>query len=144
MILQASFTIGRIFFGFILAYVKQRTLIRICASTLVVSTFLLIINPVPEAAIILLAIYGFTLAPIWALMVTNLQQQLGPLHGANAIGFMLAAAGIGIGIFPGIAGFIADRSSLETVPMILFALSIMMMILYEAAIRCKVNTNRSG
>jgi len=144
VILQASFTIGRIFFGFILAYVKQRTLIRICASTLVVSTFLLIINPVPEAAIILLAIYGFTLAPIWALMVTNLQQQLGPLHGANAIGFMLAAAGIGIGIFPGIAGFIADRSSLETVPMILFALSIMMMILYEAAIRCKVNTNRSG
>lgn len=144
VILQASFTIGRIFFGFILAYIKQRTLIRICASTLVASTFLLIINPMPNAAFILLAIYGFTLAPIWALMVTNLQQQLGPLHGANAIGFMLAAAGIGIGIFPGIAGFIADRSSLEAVPMILFVLSIMMMILYEATLCRSVNTHRSS
>jgi predicted MFS family arabinose efflux permease len=110
----------------------------------VASTFLLVINPVPNAAFIMLSIYGFTLAPIWALMVTNLQQQLGPLHGANAIGFMLAAAGIGIGVFSGIGGFIADRNSLEAVPMILFALSIMMMILYEAAIRRRVNTHRSS
>jgi fucose permease len=135
VILQASFTVGRIFFGFVLAYIKPRTLIRICAVSLITATFLLIINPIPNASFILLAVYGFTLAPIWALMVTNLQEQLGPLHGANAIGFMLAAAGIGIGIFPGIAGIISDRSSLEAIPIILFALSIMMMILYEMTVQ---------
>ncbi len=133
--MQASFTIGRIFFGFALVYIKSSTLIRICAATLIASTFLLIVNPVPYASFILLAVYGFTLAPIWALMVTNLQKQLGPMHGANAIGFMLAAAGIGIGVFPGIAGVIADRSSLEVIPVILFILSIIMMVLYEMTIR---------
>jgi len=134
VLLQASFTIGRIFFGFALAYIKPRTLIRICAAILITSTFLLIINPIPNAAFILLALYGFTLAPVWALMVTNMQEQLGPLHGANAIGFMLAAAGIGVGILPGIAGILADRSSLEAIPVVLFTLSIVMMILYERTV----------
>jgi fucose permease len=135
VILQASFTVGRIFFGFALAYIKPRTLIRICSATLIIVTLLIVFNPVPDAAFILLAVYGFTLAPIWALMVTNVQEQLGPLHGANAIGFMLAAAGIGIGVFPGVAGVIADHSGLEAVPVVLFALSVMMMILYEMTIR---------
>ena len=129
--LQASFTIGRIFFGFALAYFKPRTLIRVCAATLVIVTFLLIINPIPNAAFILLAVYGFTLAPIWALTVTNVQERLGPVHGANAIGFLVAAAGIGVGVFPGIAGVLAERSSLEVVPVVLFVLSVMMTVLYE-------------
>jgi fucose permease len=134
VILQASFTIGRFFFGFALAYFKPRTLIRICVATLITTTFILILNPIPNAAFILLAVYGFTLAPIWALMVTNVQEQLGPLHGANAIGFMLAAAGIGLGVLPGIAGVLADRTSLEVIPIVLFALSIVMTILYEMTI----------
>jgi fucose permease len=113
--LQASFTIGRIFFGFALAYFKPRVLIRVCSATLIIATFLLIINPIPNAAFILLAVYGFTLAPIWALMVTNVQERLGPVHGANAIGFLVAAAGIGVGVIPGIAGVLADRSNLEVI-----------------------------
>jgi hypothetical protein len=40
----------------------------------------------------------------------------------------------GIGVFPGIAGIIADRTNLETISVVLFALSIMMMILYEMII----------
>ncbi len=135
VILQASFTIGRIFFGFALAYIKPRTLIRICAATLITTTFLLIINPIPNAAFILLALYGFTLAPIWALMVTTVQEQLGPLHGANAIGFMLAAAGIGLGILPGIAGVLADRTNLEVIPVFLFGLAIAMTTLYEMTLQ---------
>ncbi|MEP6988894.1 MAG: MFS transporter, partial [Chloroflexota bacterium] len=109
-ILQGSFTAGRIFFGFILAYFQPRTLIRACSLLLIITTLLLIINPIPNAAFIVLAVYGFMLAPIWALMVTYLQERLGPLHGANAIGFVVAAAGLGIGILPGLAGFLANRS----------------------------------
>lgn len=134
VILQASFTIGRIFFGFALAYFKPRTLIRVCAATLIIATFLLIINPIPNTTFILLAGYGFTLAPIWALMATNVQERLGPLHGANAIGFLVVAAGIGVGVFPAIAGVLAERSSLEVIPVVLFALSIVIMVLYEITV----------
>lgn len=132
--LQASFTIGRIFFGFALGYFKPRTIIRVCAAALIIVTFLLIINPMPNAAFILLAVYGFTLAPIWALTVINVQEQLGPVHGANAIGFLVAAAGIGAGVLPGIAGVLANRSSLEVIPVILFVLSVMMTAFYEITV----------
>ena len=132
--LQASFTIGRIFFGFALGYFKPRTIIRVCAATLIITTFSLIINPIPNAAFIPLAVYGFTLAPIWALIVTNVQERLGTVHGANAIGFLVAAAGIGAGVLPGIAGVLADRASLEVIPFVLFVLSVMMMVLYEITI----------
>ena len=134
VILQASFTIGRIFFGFALAYFHPRTLIRASAAVILISTFLLMVNPIPNASFILLALYGFTLAPIWALMVTNVQERLGPLHGANAIGFLVAAAGIGVGVLPGIAGVWADRSSLEVIPVFLFVLAIIMTILYELTV----------
>jgi len=133
-ILQASFTAGRIFFGIILPYFKPSTLIRACTLLLMITTFLLIINPIPNGAFIVLAAYGFVLAPIWALMVTYLQERLGPLHGANAIGFVIAAAGLGIGILPGLAGKLAERTSLEVVPVILFVLAIVMAGLYEISV----------
>ncbi|MBI1279838.1 MAG: MFS transporter [Anaerolineaceae bacterium] len=145
-ILQGSFTAGRIFFGIILPYFKPSTLIRACSVVLIVTTFLLIINPLPNTLLveilngkiyfvmIVLAFYGFCLAPIWALMVTYLQERLGPLHGANAIGFMVAAAGIGVGILPGIAGKLAEISSLEVVPVILLVLSIVIAGLYELTV----------
>jgi fucose permease len=56
------------------------------------------------------------------------------VHGANAIGFLVAAAGIGAGVFPGIAGVLANRSSLEAIPVILFVLSVVMTVLYEYTI----------
>jgi MFS family permease len=111
-----------------------------------VTTFLLIINPLPKTLLLdilggkiylvtlVLTVYGFCLAPIWALMVTYLQEKLGPLHGANAIGFMVAAAGIGVGILPGIAGKLAEGSTLEVVPVILFILSVMIAGLYELTV----------
>jgi fucose permease len=133
-ILQGSFTAGRIFFGFALSYFKPRTLIRACTVSLIITTLLLVINPVPNAAFVLLAVYGFMLAPIWALMVTYLQERLGPLHGANAIGFVVAAAGLGIGILPGLTGVLAQRTSLEVVPVILFVMSIVMAGLYELTV----------
>ena len=108
--------------------------------------FLLIVNPLPNTLLfdilngkiylvtLVLAVYGFCLAPIWALMVTYLQEKLGPLHGANAIGFMVAAAGIGVGILPALAGKLAELSSLEVVPIILFVLSIVIAGLYELTV----------
>ena len=134
VLLQVSFTFGRIFFGFVLGYFKSSVVIRVCSAAMVFSTFLLIVNPVPGAAFLVLVVYGFTLAPIWALMVTSVQEWLGPLHGANAIGFLVAGAGVGVGVFPGVAGVLAVRSGLEVIPIILFVLSIVLMGLYELVV----------
>lgn len=151
-ILQGSFTVGRIFFGIILPYFKPSTLIRACVIILIVTTFLLIVNPLPNTLLLdilggkiylvtlVLTVYGFCLAPIWALMVTYIQEKLGPLHGANAIGFMVAAAGIGVGVLPGLAGKLAEVTSLEVVPVILFVLSVIIAGLYELTVNHRLQS----
>ncbi len=150
--LQTSFTIGRIFFGIVLPYFKPTTLIRACGAALIVTTILLIINPMGNTVLfeilgakillgtVVITVYGFFLAPIWAVVVIYLQEQLGPLHGANAIGFMVAAAGLGIGILPGLTGILAKASSFEIVPVILLVLSILMAGVYELAVNGRLKS----
>jgi fucose permease len=79
-----------------------------------------------------LALFGFSLAPIFALMITGTQERLGPVHAPNAIGFQVAAAAAGVGILPGLAGVLATNVGLEIIPWFLLAVTVLMIILYEA------------
>ncbi|MBL8166217.1 MAG: MFS transporter [Anaerolineae bacterium] len=127
-----SFTVGRIVFGAIVTYVKPATLIRACTGLVLVGALLLWWNPIPESGLIALSLYGFALAPIFALLVTNTQDTLGPKHGPNAIGFQVGAASLGLGVLPGLIGVLAEATgSLEVVPPILLVLVAIMAILYE-------------
>lgn len=126
-----SFTVGRIFFGAIVNWLSTAVLVRLCTVGAAVGGLLLWFNPTMELGFAGLALYGFSLAPIFALLVTNTQDVLGPKHGANAIGFQVAAAGMGIGVLPGLAGVLAANSSLEVVPPFLMVLVVIMAVLYE-------------
>lgn len=126
-----SFTVGRIFFGAIVHWVKPSLLIRLCILFVMVGGVLLWLNPSQELGFAGLALFGFALAPIFALLVTNTQDVLGPKHGANAIGFQVAAAGIGLGVLPGLAGVMAASTSLEIVPPFLLVVGLLMAVLYE-------------
>jgi fucose permease len=127
-----SFTVGRIVFGAIVTYVKLALLIRACTGLVLVGALLLWWNPMPESGLIALALYGFALAPIFALLVTNTQDTLGPKHGPNAIGFQVGAASLGLGVLPGLIGVLAEATgSLEVVPPILLVLVLVMAALYE-------------
>jgi fucose permease len=127
----ASFTLSRILFGFIADRFSAHTLIRICLGGLLLGVVLLALNPAPQAGFLWPMLYSFSLAPIFALLVTETQDRLGPTHGPNAIGFQVAAAGTGFGILPGIAGLLANRSGLEIVPSFLLALAFIMIVSYE-------------
>jgi fucose permease len=126
-----SFTVGRIFFGAIVNWVSAALLIRLCTAGAAVGGLLLWLHPTMELSFAGLALYGFALAPIFALLVTNTQDVLGPKHGANAIGFQMAAAGMGLGVLPGLAGVLAANTSLEVVPPFLMVLVVVMAVLYE-------------
>lgn len=125
-----SFTIGRIFFGAIINRVNTHILVQGCLSGAAVGMALLWWNPSDTVSFVGLVIYGFMLAPIFALMVTNTQERLGPSHAPNAIGFQVAAASIGAGGIPGLVGILAERSSLEIIPPFFFVLVIIMAVAY--------------
>lgn len=126
-----SFTVGRIIFGAIVSWIRPAVLIRICTLFVFVGAGLLWLNPSPVLGFAGLALYGFSLAPIFALLVTNTQEVLGPRHGANAIGFQVASAGLGLGLLPGLAGVLAAGGRLEIVPPFLLVVAAIMAVLYE-------------
>jgi fucose permease len=127
-----SFTVGRILFGAIVEQVRPAVLIRLCMGGEALAALLLWWSPVPLAGFLALALFGFAHSPIFALMITYTQERLGPVHAPNAIGLQVGAAGAGVGVLPGLAGVLAARLGLETVPLFLLAGSLMMFLLYEA------------
>lgn len=128
----ASFTVGRIVFGAIVTWLDAGKLVWACIGGALVGGSLYAWNPVNTVGFVGLALTGFFLAPIFALLITRTQERLGPEHAPNAIGFQVAAAGLGIGVLPGLAGVLAERSpiGLEIIPLFFVGLTITLVVLY--------------
>jgi fucose permease len=126
-----SFTVGRIFFGTILAWVRPDVVIRRCLIGMALSLVWLAWKPSGGAGFLPLALLGFSLSPIFALMITGTQDRLGSFHAPNAIGFQVGAAALGVGLLPGLAGRVATRWGLEAIPWFLLAVSGLMLLLFE-------------
>ena len=56
---------------------------------------------------------------------------VGQNHAPNAIGYVVGAAGIGLAIFPWIAGVLAERYSLEAIPPFILGIVIVLFLLFE-------------
>ncbi|MCL4250913.1 MAG: MFS transporter [Anaerolineae bacterium] len=136
-----SFTIGRIVFGFIVTRIEAGRLIRICMAGALAGMALLVWNPFPESGVVALALFGFMFGPIFAILVTATQERMGSLHAANAIGFQVAAATVGVGLLPGVLGVAGVNFGLESITVALLALVIVMAVLYELWRRMPVRSS---
>jgi fucose permease len=72
------------------------------------------------------------------LMISDTQERLGPVHAPNAIGLQVAAAAIGGGALPGLAGVLAKNLGLEVIPPFLLAVTLTMILLIEAIHRPRI------
>jgi fucose permease len=127
-----SFTVGRILFGASLTWIRPVALIRLCMVGAVLGAALLGWKSLAGAGFVGLALFGFSISPIFALMVTSTQERLGPVHAPNAIGLQVAAAALGVGVLPGMAGVLAKHLGLEVIPQFLLAVTVVMIALFEA------------
>jgi fucose permease len=125
----ASFTVGRIFFGAVNLKVAPAVLVRTVALTTIGGVLLLWWSPSDILDLVGLLIIGFSIAPMFATLITHTQKTLGDQHGSNAIGIQMAAASCGVGLMPWLAGFSADALGLETVPPFLLAFMIVLVVL---------------
>lgn len=129
-----SLTVGRIVFGALVARIGIAPLLRTGMLGVVCGAALTWWNPTDLLGFLGLALMGFSMAPIFPLSISATPQRLGAEHTANAIGFQVAAASLGLGVLPGFAGILAEAFSLEIVGPFLFVTSVAMFLLHEAMI----------
>jgi fucose permease len=129
-----SLTVGRILFGIVADRIGVIRIVRACMLGSICGAALLWWNLVDILGFLGLALIGFSLAPIFPLMISDTPRRVGGRHAANAIGFQIAGAGLGLAALPGLAGILAENVGLETIGPFLFALAVVMYLLHEVTV----------
>jgi fucose permease len=125
-----SLTLGRLLFGFVVNYIGATTTLRACMIGVILGAigFMIPINSISFAG---LALIGFAQAPIFPLLVSETPKRLGPALATRAIGYQVAAAGLGIATLPGLAGVIAENWGLEKIGLFVWIASLSLLALHE-------------
>jgi fucose permease len=133
-----TFTIGRIVFGFFVTRFQTSSVIQTCLLGALAGVALLGLT---EGAIATfgLALLGFMLAPIFALLISSTQAKLGA-HAPNAIGFQVAAAGVGFGAMPALTGWLIEANGEQVLPVVLAGFIVLMLGLYQVYFRLNLHS----
>ena len=133
----ATFTIGRVLAGLYAHRIRLNTLIYGAVALALVGAVLFWWNPVVLVGVAGVFIVGFAMAPIFPGLVSSTSQRVGLRHAGNTIGIQISAAGLGGAVLPALAGFLADRISLEIIPVMLSVSLFGLLILYFVSTRLK-------
>lgn len=130
-----TFTIGRFLFGIISPWLPAKTWLRACVILTALSVLLLLFPNNPQLGLAALALSGVAQAPIFATLISLMPKLVGREHAANAIGYVVGAAGVGLAILPSIAGILAERISLEAIPPFILGQCLVLILLFELLMR---------
>ena len=135
----ASFTLGRIVLGFLIDRYGFARSMRAMIAGAFLGVVLLWWNPVEGVSFAGLAILGFALAPVFPTLIAVTPRALGNRMAANAIGMEMAFGGLGIAALPWLAGYLAQRTTLEVVSPFMVVSLIIFLILFELLMRRKAD-----
>jgi fucose permease len=130
-----SLMVGRILFGFVADRVPLIGTLRLCLLGSLLGTLLFWLNPGPVLSIAGLMMIGFFFAPVFASLISFTPRRVGHEHANSAIGFQIAAAGLGGAALTGIAGVLSRGFGLEVVGAALFVAALLLLVLYEVFTR---------
>jgi fucose permease len=111
-----SFFGGRVLAGLLPLGNRVRLLLRLCPAGMVAGAALVLAGGNGYATLAGLSLLGFAFAPVFPLMVASTPARLGPRHAANAMGFQVAAATVGMAALPGLIGVAAGRMGTGVIP----------------------------
>jgi fucose permease len=137
------FTIGRILFGLVADRVSIDRFLRFALMAVMLGALLFWWNPFAGAGIAGLIIMGLAEAPIYPSLIAGTAQRMGKAHAANAIGFQVAAAGVGGTLLTGLAGLLATRIGLEAIAYLTFVFAVVTWLAYEGLLRASKPLARS-
>jgi len=134
----ATFTAGRVLAGVYAHRVRLHTLMTGALALALVGAVLFWWNPLQSVSVAGVFLVGFAMAPIFPGLVSGTSRRVGPRHAANTIGIQISAAGLGGALLPSLAGFLAERTSLEAIPVMLAISLLGLLILYLFSTRVKI------
>jgi fucose permease len=127
----ATFTIGRILAGLYAKRLGIDLLVQASVGFAFMGAVLLWLNPFPLANLLAVTMVGFAIAPIFPALISGTSRRVGAHDAANTIGMQMAVTGLGAALIPSLIGVLADRFSLEVVPVCLVLLFLTLFILYR-------------
>jgi len=133
----ATFTIGRVLGGLYAQRIRLNTLMLGGMSLSLLGAVLFWWNPLTLVSVAGVFLTGFGMAPIFPGLVSSTSQRVGTNHAANTIGIQMSAAALGGALLPTLAGVLARRVSLETIPVMLSASTFGLLALYMLSMRLK-------
>ena len=128
-------TAGRVAFGLVADRVPPTATLRVCLAGVVVGTLLFWLEPTPAIALAGLAAMGVMLAPVFATLIGLTPARVGAAHADSAIGFQIAAAGLGGAALTAGVGALAGALGLEAIGAALVVLALLLVALHEALAR---------
>ena len=78
---------------------------------------------------------GFSFAPVFASLISLTPGRVGLEHANAAIGFQIAAAGLGGAVLTGLVGVLAGTFGLEVIGAAILVGTLVLLALYEAFMR---------
>jgi fucose permease len=131
----ATFTLGRFLAGFYAHRVKLNTLLFGAMALSIAGAVLFWWNPVNLVGVAGVFLVGFGTAPVFPGLVSNTGERVGQRHTANTIGFQIAAANLGGALLPTLAGALAQRYGIESIPVLLVISQVAMLAFYWLSVR---------
>ncbi|MBZ0288776.1 MAG: MFS transporter, partial [Anaerolineae bacterium] len=100
----------------------------------IVGAFMIWLNPSALFSFIGLALLGFSLAPVMPTLIADTPRRVGAAHAPNTIGFQFSAAAFGSALLPGFGAALAERVSMETIPLFLAVLAVISFVVHEGLV----------
>lgn len=126
---------GRVVFGVVAERVALVATLRLCILGSLAGALLFWLEPTRGLSLAGLVLIGLSLAPIFASLIGLTPGQVGADHADSAIGFQIAAAGLGGAALTAAIGVLAGALGLEVIGAALFALALALLALYELLVR---------
>ncbi|MDQ8185154.1 MFS transporter [Pelagicoccus sp. SDUM812002] len=129
------FTVGRMVAGVFAGLLGNHRLVLGSLGLALTGSLLFAWNPVGWLGLVAVGLIGFAFAPIFPGMVSGTHRRVGTKHLSNTMGMQIAAAGLGAACLPSLVGVLANRFSLEVVPVFLVVFVVVLGGLYFASRR---------
>lgn len=129
------FTIGRVAAGVVAVRTGFDRLVRGGLLGALVGSALLIWHPAPSVNVLAIGLIGLAIAPIFPALMSSTAARVGDQFAAHTIGMQMAATGVGMALIPAGIGVLADRLSLELIPLGLLVVYAVLFGYYLLAMR---------
>ncbi len=137
-----SLMVGRVLFGIVADRVALVAALRLCLLAVIGGALLFWLDPSRALSFAGLLVVGLAQAPIFASLVSLTPPRVGAAHADSAIGFQVAAGGLGGAIITGVVGVLARAAGLEAVGLAFVTLALALLACYELVARATPKARR--